>query len=495
MYFNKINKVTIALLGAALVGLYSCGKISHGHDGHGHGGHDHSHGGGDENATTTKLTEEQVEAIGVEFGSLEYKNLTAGLKVNGVLKVPNNRKGNITSLYGGVVKSLTVQVGDKVAKGQVIATIANPEFVQLQENYLVATSKLKFAKQEVERQQELFDGNAGILKNLQNAKAEYNTLLAQKESLQRQIALVGINPNRVSKSNIKSVLEIKSPLAGTISKLTAQIGSYVDTTSALGEIVDNTAVHVDLHIFEKDLPKVKEGQLIHFNLTNNPQKQYEAKVYRIGASFEDDSKIVPVHCSVLDDKKGLFDGMNVTAMLSLGEKTVPAVPSQAIVNANGKDYIFIVSEEDDDDHDHEGEAHSHKGHKHEGHSHEDANHEGHNHEGHDHDHEGEAHSHEGHKHEGHSHENANHEGHNHEGHDHDHAGDAHSHAGHNHDGHNHDEAGITFRKIPVVKGVSNMGYTEITLLEELPKGAKIVIKQAFFVNAKMSGSAGHGHSH
>ena len=117
-----------------------------------------------DNAT---LTNEQLETIGVQYGSLENKQLTAILKANGVLSVPNNNKANATSLYGGVIKTLNIQLGSNVSKGQVIATITNPQFIQLQEEYLTISNKIVYAEQEQQRQKELNSGNAGALKNLQ----------------------------------------------------------------------------------------------------------------------------------------------------------------------------------------------------------------------------------------------------------------------------------------------------------------------------------------
>ncbi len=64
--------------------------------------------------------------MGIVFGGIEEKELTATIKANGLLSVPNNNKANATALYGGVVKTLNVQLGDNVRKGQVIATIINP---------------------------------------------------------------------------------------------------------------------------------------------------------------------------------------------------------------------------------------------------------------------------------------------------------------------------------------------------------------------------------
>lgn len=89
---------------------------------------------------------------------------------------------------------------------------------------------------------------------------------------------------------------------------------------------------------------MKIGQTIHFTLTNNPTNEYDAKVFSIGSSFENESKTIAVHCTVTGNKIGLIDGMNITGIVSLSNALTPAVPNEAIVNADGKDYIFVVTD-------------------------------------------------------------------------------------------------------------------------------------------------------
>ena len=94
--------------------------------------------------TIVSLTEEQIKTVDIKFGNIEHKQLTATLKANGTLLVPNNNKANATSLYGGVIKTINVQVGSNVKIGQTIATISNPQFIQLQEEFLMVISKIIF---------------------------------------------------------------------------------------------------------------------------------------------------------------------------------------------------------------------------------------------------------------------------------------------------------------------------------------------------------------
>ncbi len=372
--------------------------------------------------TIASLREEQMKAVGITLGKIEMKELTSTIKANGALRVPNNNKATITSMYGGIIKTLNVQIGDFVRKGQVIASISNPEYIQLQEQYLTVKSRIAFAEQEYRRQKELFDNDAGAKKNLQSSDAELKTLRTQRSSLQRQLQIMGINPANISNGNLRSGLAITSPISGTVSNISAQIGSYVDISSPVAEVIDNGSLHLDLQVFEKDLPKMKVGQIVHFKLTNNPETEYDAKIYSIGSSFENDSKTISVHCSVTGNKAGLIDGMNITGIVSLDKSTTPAVPNEAIVEADSKFYIFIKTNKKPEEHHEEESEHQ----------------------------------------------------------DEQKAPEKESKA-------------INFEKIEVVKGSSDMGYTAITTVNEISEDAEVVVKGAFFVNAKLSNSGEHEH--
>lgn len=382
----------------------------------------------EEDPNIAVLTEEQIKSIGIELGAIEEKQLTASLKTNGVLKVPNQNKASVNSLYSGVVKTLLVQPGKFVKKGQTIATVSNPDFIQVQSEYINVNSRISLAKLEVKRQEELNAGNAGSLKNLQAAASELRTLRTSVSTLAQQIRLMGINPARLSNGRLISVLAISSPISGVVSKVNITMGTYIDVSTPVAEIVDNSRLHLDLFVYEKDLPKIKNNQTIHFTITNNPGKEYDAKIFSLGSSFEGDSKAVSVHAVVEGDKSGLIDGMNVTAAISLEKATVPAVPSDAIITVEGKDYIFVLMDST------QKPPHKEKNVK----------------------------------------QNSKDE----------HADEKGEHA---------DEKGIRFERIPVAKGGTDIGYTEITLLKEIPANAKIVTKGAFFVSAKMTNTEGHGH--
>lgn len=349
-------------------------------------------------AVIATLTPEQIKTVGLQLGKIENKELTATIKANGALRVPNESRGKATPLFRGVVKKLLIQLGSHVRKGQTIAIISNPEFIQLQEEFIALASKITLAEQEEARQKALNDGQAGVLKNLQNATANLNALRTRQSSLRQQLALMGINAANLDNSSMRATLAVISPVTGTVSQVYAEIGSYVDPSSPVAEIVNNDALHLDLQIYEKDLPLVKIGQVIHFTLTNNPAKEYDAEVYSIGAAFENDSKTIPVHCRVNGDKTGMIDQMNITGIVSLSKATTPAVPNSAIVSEGGNDFIFVAVDA--------GASDSDKNRQ--------------------------------------------------------------------------------YRKVQVLSGVSELGYTAVTFVQPLPADVQIVTKGAFFVNATLT---------
>ena len=299
-----------------------------------------------EEENTTTLTQTQIKTVDIRLGHIEQKALSATLKANGVLSVPADHQAKVSTIYTGIIQSVKVEIGAYVHKGQVIATISNPDFLQQQQRLLTVNSQIELAQQELDRQQILYEGNAGTGKNLQAATTQLRTLRTEKAALEEQIRLMGLNPKTLTNEGMQSTLAVVAPISGNISAVYTNNGAYVDASTPIVEIIDNSSLHLHLQVYERDLPYIKVGQQVHFNPTNNTSGEYDAQVYNIAASFENESKSIIVHCHVEGDKQGLISGMNVTGVISLDKETAPAVPNDAIVEDSGKSYIFVVTHTD-----------------------------------------------------------------------------------------------------------------------------------------------------
>jgi len=311
-----------------------------------------------------ELNEAQYKASGIELGTFAMKNLSEVVNANGYTKLPPQNQADVSVHITGIVKSINVIEGQSVKKGQVLATIESPEFAKLQEAYLTSKSNLEFLTLEYERQKTLSEENVNSKKVFQKTKAEFEMEKARLSSLRQQLAVLNLSGS----NSPSSVMPILAPISGYITEINIKIGSNAEVGKPLLSIVDNSQLHVDLLVYEKDLQKVKPGQNIHFVLTNQDNTEISGKVFNVGKAFENETKSVAVHADIANKSQTLIPGMYVNALIDVGAKDVQALPVEAVIKAEGREFIFILEEgHEEASHDKE-EGHSHE----DGHAHEEA---------------------------------------------------------------------------------------------------------------------------
>ncbi|MEQ3691654.1 MAG: efflux RND transporter periplasmic adaptor subunit [Flavobacterium sp.] len=376
--------------------------------------------------TEVALTKTQFETVGIETGSIEMKNLNTIIKANGYTTVPPQNMANVSTLIGGVVKEIYVLEGTYVAKGKTLATLQNLEVAEMQEDYNSAVANIEYLQLEYNRQKTLSEEDVNPRKVFQEVKAKLAVERARAQSTKNKLQALN-----VSLSGNSSLIPIIAPISGYVGKIGITKGTFADTGISLFEVIDNTQMHLDLNVFEKDLGKISIGQEVDFVLTNQSNKVIKGKIFGINKSFSNESKSVAVHAKINEnDTKGLISGMYVAANINITNQTVQALPKDAVVRNGDKYYIYIQEEHVEKATAEKAEAHEHK--------------------------EGEAHSEEA-------------------------VGEEEE----------HDE--VHFKAIEVVPGTTDLGYTEIKFVEEIPANAKIVIKGAFYLLAASKGGGEHVH--
>lgn len=294
------------------------------------------------------LTERQVKTAGLSFGQAEDRDIDATLIVNGQIILRAKDKGNVASLMGGIVKSIYVTDGQYVRKGQTVAMVENTDVVSLQREYYSASKDCEFARLDMQRQQTLDKSGAGIKRNLQEAEKEYNIARAKMQGIAQQLAQMGVTTASASRGRFITTFPVKAPISGTVSNITASLGSYADMQTPLMTIRDNSAVECDLNVYEKDINKVKVGDPVLLTLTNEPGTKIYGKVYGMNQYFTDGTKSVAVHVRLESSKfngqrSALFDGEYVNGSIAIGRQRSKALPSSAIIRSDGKSYIFALN--------------------------------------------------------------------------------------------------------------------------------------------------------
>ncbi|MEC5144935.1 efflux RND transporter periplasmic adaptor subunit [Chitinophaga sp. 212800010-3] len=293
--------------------------------------------------TEIKFTEEQYKMVGIETRTLEKRSLSGTLKVNGYLEVPPQNLVSITAQMGGIIQSTPLLQGSAVKKGQVIAVMQNQDYVQLQQDYLDTKSQLDFASAEYDRQQELARENVNAKKTLQQAKSQFYSLQAKLSGIKQKLLILKVNPERLTADNISGSINVYSPVDGYVTKVNVNVGKFVNSNDVMFEIVNGANLHVELNVFEKDIPKIKVNQKVRFKLANDNTERI-ATISLIGKEINPD-KTIRVH-SVTVDGMGVnfIPGTYFSAVIETNTVEVDALPAAAVVDFEGKKYVFILKE-------------------------------------------------------------------------------------------------------------------------------------------------------
>src|SRR5690554_2446727 len=103
------------------------------------------------------VSKAQFESAKMEIGRLTQKSFANTVHTNGVIDVPPQNRAVISAFSGGYIKDTPLLIGDKVKTGDRLATLENPEFISLQQNYLETTEQLSYLKSEYDRQKTMLE--------------------------------------------------------------------------------------------------------------------------------------------------------------------------------------------------------------------------------------------------------------------------------------------------------------------------------------------------
>ncbi|MBH8567743.1 efflux RND transporter periplasmic adaptor subunit [Microvirga sp. STS02] len=297
----------------------------------------------------------QLQAAGIELGTFTRRDLGTEVQATGQIDVPPSHKVSITAVMGGYVQQLPVLPGQHVMQGSVLATLRNPDYIKLQQDYLQSQARIVFLKQETARQQILNDEDVGARRKLQQAASELRTEQAAAGSLAAQLRLIGLKPERISATNIQSSVPLIAPIGGFVKAVLVNPGQFVSPQDVLIELVDRSDLHLELKVFERDIAKVKVGQDILFRVPAQgaSAQPLPATVFLVGKSFDDDGRTVPVHAHLHETgpdaaaTAALLPGQYVSARILTGRTPQRTLPEDALVPGGEVSYGYYQIKTDD----------------------------------------------------------------------------------------------------------------------------------------------------
>lgn len=284
----------------------------------------------------------------MKLGSLTEQKFDQTIAVNGKIDVPPQNKAQVSTFMGGYVTKTPLLIGDKVKKGQLLVTLENTAYVELQQEYAQLVEQLTYLKSEYERQETLYNEKISSKKNFLMAESAYKSALATTKGLEKKLDMLGLSPAAIRTGNTSSTINIYAPISGTISKVYVSNGKYVAPADVILEIIDTHHVHLELTVYEKDVLSLKKGQEITFKIPEASDDAYRASVYLVGNKIDEKGRSVQVHAHIENEKEHFLVGMFAEAEIIVNSEIAIALPNRAIVELDNEKYILVLEDKDND---------------------------------------------------------------------------------------------------------------------------------------------------
>jgi cobalt-zinc-cadmium efflux system membrane fusion protein len=287
-----------------------------------------------------QLTKEQVALAQLVTAPIQLGKMKGMVHLNGVVDVPPTGIASVSIPMGGYVQDINLIPGTYVKKGQLLATVKDPTYVQLQENYLAAKAKLIYLQQDIDRQKTLLTQEAVSKKAYQQLQADFATNQIQVKALSEQLKLINIQPDNLTTEKMTSLVQLIAPMSGFITKVNINRGKYVTPSDILLEIMDPNDIHAAITIYEKDIANFKVGMKGTVTLTQDPTKKYSVSILAVSHNINED-KTGLLHCHFEKIPANVLPGMFLSADIVVETNEAVLIPIESVQRFQGKDFIFL----------------------------------------------------------------------------------------------------------------------------------------------------------
>jgi cobalt-zinc-cadmium efflux system membrane fusion protein len=242
----------------------------------------------------------------------------------------------------GRVVELKVQLGARVAQGDVLAVIDSSDLGQALSDDEKARAALKLTKQALDRLLILEKTSAIAVKDREQAQSDYAQAESEYVRTQARLHTIGISADQKSDARL---LPLKSPVAGSIVDLEIGQGSYLnDVTAPVMTIADLATVWVTGNVAEKDTALVAVGQSVDVVFTAYPNEVFKGQVLFVSDVLDPDTRRSKVRLEFANPNVRLKPNMFANATFLARLENVPVVPTTALILRNESDQVFVEVE-------------------------------------------------------------------------------------------------------------------------------------------------------
>lgn len=272
----------------------------------------------------------------LEFEQPVSKQVTEGIPLTGAVETNPDKVVHFVSLVGGVISNTYFSLGDKVAKGQVLAELRSAELSSLQAEKKNLELQLKVAESRLQSTKSMYEDGVSSQRDLLEAQSELDILKSQLQRVNANLTLYSASPE-------KGVFQIKAPTSGIITSKSIAAGTQI---SAEGEplftISDLSEVWVMANIHASNVQYVQEGMSVDIKSLSYPDETFKGKVTAVSQVYDNEARVLKARIVLPNTDLRFKPGMLVDVMaLKELDMNALSIPTRALVFDNNQDFVIV----------------------------------------------------------------------------------------------------------------------------------------------------------
>ncbi|MGH8330341.1 MAG: efflux RND transporter periplasmic adaptor subunit [Pseudomonas sp.] len=288
-----------------------------------------------------ELSTEQITAAGIQLAEARAQTISLGLPFPGEVRFDEDRTAHVVPRVPGVVESVSVNLGQSVKKGQLLAVIASQQISDQRSEQAAAQRRLTLARTTYDREKKLWQDKISAEQDFLQARqaleeAEISLTNARQKISVLSGSVVATGGNRY---------ELRAPFDGVVVEKHLTPGEVVDEATAAFTLSDLSRVWVTFGVSPKDLNKVKVGKAV---TVSAPELNAEVAgtVAYVGSLLGEQTRTATVRVTLENPQGSWRPGLFVTALVATDSRQAKvAVPETAIQTVEDKPTVFVRTDD------------------------------------------------------------------------------------------------------------------------------------------------------
>jgi membrane fusion protein, heavy metal efflux system len=303
----------------------------------------------DERPAIVKLTGDQIGAAGIELAPVQEGTLAHRIIVPGTIVPDANRIARVSVKLSATVAELRKNLGDGVAKDEVVAVLESREVADAKSEYLAARLTGELNKDLYERDKILWDRRVTSEQQLLRSRSALTQAKVKLDIARQKLFALGVTEKEIvalpdePETNLRRQ-EVRAPKSGRIVDRKVDLGAAVgrdNLETELFTIADLDRVWVELAVSPTDLPLVQEGQTVSVAAHGLAYRAI-GKIVFISPMLDRETHSARVVAEIANPDGNWRPGSLVHCTVAIEEHSAPLTVPASAIQTVGKDHVVFV---------------------------------------------------------------------------------------------------------------------------------------------------------